>query len=229
MPVIRNISLSLEAKGVLRREGIREYSRLRPEMKSLIRELLASTKSDHLLEPAIAYEIYPVTEVCQEQLSLEGGVAVHGQLLPSVLPEVKELAAVVCTIGPKLEKEVTDYFHQKEPLRGLFLDGIGSAAVDSLSHEVCKFMMREALSRGYQSSSPFGPGMPGFLITEQRQLFQLVPAEEIGVSLTPSVMMVPQKSASMVIGIGPRMATWTQVEICACCSSRETCPHRVYV
>jgi len=228
MPVIRDIHLSLKTKEVLRREGIKEYSKLKPELKSLICELLASIKNTHLLEPAIAYEIYSITEVCQDQLSLEGDTAVHGPLLPSVLPEAKELAVVVCTIGPKLEKEVTDYFHKKEPVRGLLLDGIGSAAVDSLCQEACKFMMHEASSHGYQASSPFNPGMPGFPITEQWQLFQLVPTEEIRLRLTPSGMMVPQKSASMVIGIGPQMITWTQVEICTRCNSRKTCPYRVY-
>lgn len=42
MPVIRDIPLSLETKEVLRREGIKEYSRLMPEMRTLIGELLAS-------------------------------------------------------------------------------------------------------------------------------------------------------------------------------------------
>jgi len=228
MPIIHDIRLSLKMKELLRREGIREYSKLMPEMRSLIRELLASIKNEHLLEPAIAYEIYSITEVRQDQLSLEGNAAVHGQLLSSVLPEAKELAAVVCTIGPKLEKEVTDYFGKKEPLQGLLLDGIGSAAVDSLSQEVCKLMMHEASSRGYQASSPLNPGMPGFPISEQWQLFQLVPVEEIEVRLTPLGMMVPRKSASMVIGIGPQMKTWTQAEICARCNLQKTCPYQIH-
>ena len=228
MPIIRDIRLSLKTKELLRREGIKEYSEPRPEMRSLIRELLASIKNGHLLEPAIAYEIYSITEVRQEQLSLEGNAAVHGQLLSSVLPEAKELVVVVCTIGVKLEKEITDYFRKKEPLRGLLLDGIGSAAVDSLSQEACRFIMHEASSRGYRASSPLNSGMPGFPITEQWQLFQLVPAEEIGVSLTPLGIMVPRKSTSMVIGIGLEMPTWTQAEVCGRCNLEKTCPYRIH-
>jgi len=227
MPVKRNIPLSLEMNEVLRREGLREYSKLRPEMKALIRELLASMKNDHLLEPAIAYEIYSITEVRRDQLSLEGDVAVHGQLLPSILPDAKELAVVVCTIGPALEKQVKEYFDKKEPLRGVLLDGIGSAAVDSLAEEACKFTTGEALSRGYQASSPISPGMLGFPISEQWQLFELVPAEEIRVSLTPLGIMVPRKSVSMVIGIGPQMATWTRKEVCARCNLKKTCPYKI--
>jgi len=168
MPIIRDISLSLKTKEVLRREGFREYSKIRPEIKSLILELLANVKNAHLLESAMAYEIHSITEMSHRQLSLEGNAVVHGSLLPSLLPEAKELAVVVCTIGPKLEEQVTDYSNRGELLRGMLLDGIGSAAVDSLAQEVCKFIAGEVSSRGYQVSSPISPGMPGLPITEQR-------------------------------------------------------------
>jgi len=39
--------------------------------------------------------------------------------------------------------------------------------------------------------------------------------------------MVPRKSTSLIIAIGPEMKKWTQAEICARCSLRETCPYSV--
>ncbi|MCJ7792129.1 MAG: hypothetical protein MUP49_06980 [Dehalococcoidia bacterium] len=227
MPVIRDIPLSLKTEDVLRRQGLGGGAKVRPEIKILIRELLASVKRAHLLEPAIAYEIYTITEISQRQSSLEGKPVVHEPLLPSLLPEAKELAVAVCTIGPRLEKQVTEYTSQGEPLRGTLLDGIGSAAVDSLTEEVCKFIASEASSRGYEASSPISPGMPGLPITEQWQLLKLVPAGEIGVSLTSSGIMIPRKSASMVMGIGPQMAKWTRAEVCARCHLKKTCPYRI--
>ena len=227
MPVIRDTPLSLKTQDVLRREGFRGNFKVRPKIKSLILELLASVENAHLLEPAIAYEVYPITEMTSSQVSLEGNSVVHGSLLPSIFPEAKELVIVVCTIGPRLEKQVTDYSNGGETLRGMLLDGIGSAVVDTLAQEACKFMAGEASSRGYQASSPINPGMPGLAITEQWQLLKMVPAREIGVSLTSSGIMVPRKSTSMVIGIGPQMTTWTQAEVCAHCSLRKTCPYRI--
>jgi hypothetical protein len=212
---------------VLRREGVREHSKVRPEIKILIRELLASVKKAHLLESAIAYEIYTITQISQQQLYLEGKPVIHDSPLPSLLPQARELAVAVCTIGPKLEKQVTGYTSRGEPLRGMLLDGIGSAAVDSLMKEVCKCIASEASSRGYEASSPISPGMPGLPITEQWQLLKLISAQEIGVSLTSAGIMVPRKSVSMVIGIGPQMARWTRAEVCARCHLKETCPYRI--
>jgi hypothetical protein len=227
MPVIRDVPLSLKTGEVLRREGFQRYSKIRPEIKILIRELMVSVKKARLLEPAVAYEIYTITELSQRQLSLEGEPLVHDSLLSPVLPSAKELAVAICTIGPKLEEQSADYFSQGEPLRGTLLDGIGSAAVDSLTEEVCKLIASEASSRGYEASSPVNPGMPGLPITEQWQLLRMVPAREIGVSLTSSGIMVPRKSVSMIIGIGPQMAKWTRAGVCARCHLKKTCPYRI--
>jgi hypothetical protein len=193
MPVIHDIPLSLKTDDVLRREGFRGHSNIRPEIKKLILELLASIGDAHLLEPAIAYEIYPIAELSRGQVSLQGNEVLHGSLLPSLLPEAKELAVVVGTIGPRLEKQVTDYTNRNEPLRGVLLDGIGSAAVDLLTQEACKLITAEASPRGYQVSSPISPGMPGLPITEQWPLLEMMPAWEIGVSLTSSGVMFPRK------------------------------------
>jgi hypothetical protein len=227
MPVIRNIPLSLKIREVLRREGLGGGAKVRPEIKDLILELLASVKKAHLLEPASAYEYYAVSGMNADQISLEGDKAIHGPLIPAIFPEAKELAVAVITIGPKLEKEVTNYSKSGEALRGMILDGIGSAAVDMLAPEVLRLIAAEVSPRGYEISSPVNPGMPGFPLTEQWNLLELVNTREIGVSLTPSGILVPRKSVSMVIGIGPKMTRWTQAEVCARCSLGETCHYRI--
>ena len=227
MPVIRDIHLNLEMGDVMRRQGLGGRAKVRPEIKSLIEELLASVDNDHLLEPAAAYEYYPVTEMSPDQISLEGDKAVHGPALPAILPEAKELAVIVCTIGPKLEKKVTEYSKNGEALRGMMLDGIGSTAIDTLIPEILKFIANEISPRGYEISSPINPGMPGFALTEQQNLLELVEADKINVSLSASGVLIPRKSVAMVIGIGPKMTRWTQVEVCARCSLTETCPYKV--
>lgn len=227
MPVIRDIPLSLKTGAVLRRQGLGGKAKVRPEIKSLIEELLASVESHHLLEPAAAYENYPVIGMSDVQISLEGDKAVHGPALPALFPEAKELAVLIGTIGPKLEKQASDYTKSGQALRGMLLDGIGSAAVDTLIPEALKFVAAEVSSRGYEISSPVNPGMPGFPMTEQWNLMELSQAHEIGVSLTQSGILIPRKSVSMVIGIGPRMTRWTQAQVCARCSLRETCPYKV--
>jgi hypothetical protein len=219
--------LNLKSGEVLRRQGLRKGAEVRPGIRLVIREVFSGLKKSRLLEPTAAYEYYAVRSMSGSQISLEGDKAIRGQLLPAVFPEAKELAPVVIAIGPELEKQVTDYSKSGEILRGMILDGIGSAAVDSLVREVLRRIGNEVSSRGYEISSPVNPGMPGFPLTEQWNLLRLVNADEIGVRLTASGVLIPRKSTSMVIGIGPQMTKWTRAEVCARCSLRETCHYRV--
>ena len=109
----------------------------------------------------------------------------------------------------------------------MLLDSIGSAAVDTLVPKILRIIAGEVAPRGYEISSPVNPGMPGFSVSEQWNLVKLAKAHAIGVSLTQSGMLVPRKSTSMVIGVGPKMTRWTQAQVCARCSLRKTCPYKV--
>lgn len=228
MPIKRDIPLSLSSDNILRRQGIRQRSS-HPEITAITQKLLSEMYELCLLEPVTAYNIYPVSEVSNDRVSLNNGMEIIGTALPSFLSESRELAVVVCTIGPKLEKRVTDYLGGREPLRGLLLDGIGSAAVDSLAQDACNLIQYEASLRDYQASSPFGPGAPGFPITEQWQLFRLVPSEEIGVCLTASGLMFPRKSVSMVIALGEHVTVRKRGEACARCNLSQTCHYKLVV
>jgi hypothetical protein len=227
MPVVEDIRLNLKKNEVLRRGGFRGYSKARPEITSLAEELLENASTTSLIKPVAVYNIYMVSGITSSRVSLEGGKAVNGSLLPSTFPEAGEIVAIVCTIGPGLETQVTEYSRGGETLRAMLLDGIGSAAVDALVVEVCHRIAGEASERGLQAGSPVAPGMPGLAITEQPNVLELAHAGEIGVSLTSSGIMVPRKSTSMILPLGPRMKTWTQAEICARCNLRETCPYSV--
>ena len=227
MPIVRNIELTLDMEQVIRRQGMTQRSKPRPEIMGILQELVDNVNKSHLLKPAIVHKIYTITDMRQGRIYLSENKSLRSPFLTSTLPSAKELAIIVCTIGPELEEKAAQFFHQDEPLRGFILDSIGSAAVDSLSEEACRMLAQEISSHGYQTSSPVSPGMFGLPISEQQHLFELVPAEEIGVHLTSAQIMVPCKSVSMVIGIGPEMATWTKAEVCRRCKLKKNCRYKV--
>lgn len=227
VPAIFEIPLTLDKQEVLRRLGLGNRSNIRPRITSLILEMLEAAEKD-LLKPAIAYEYYPVSEIKKDCLILGGGVVFHGPFLAKNLASAAGVALAVCTIGPILEEKVSGYFTEKDPLRATLLDGIGSAAVDTLSQKTCRILRQEADYRGFKASSPFSPGMHGFPLAEQSDLCRSVRAEQIGVSLTTAAMMVPRKSVSMLMGLGKNMPIWTQAHACGICELKRTCHDRVH-
>ncbi|MGD9118329.1 MAG: hypothetical protein PVJ08_06305 [Dehalococcoidia bacterium] len=227
MPVLRDIPVQLKKQEVLRRQGFGGGGKARPEIVTLTDELLHNVESDKILDLKASYEIYTVKEIKPELVSLEGVGQVNGSLIPTAFPEAVELVTVVCTIGHRLEEQVTAFTRERETLRGILLDGIGSAAVDILAREACHFISEEIRARGFQAGSPVNPGMPGLPITEQANLLSLAHAGEIDVSLTVSGIMVPRKSTSVIMAVGDRMQTWSQAEICRRCNLSADCPYTV--
>jgi len=211
---------------VLRRMGNRRKSPL-PEIKQLLHDLLAKAKQANLVAPAIAVEFHKIGPFRQRLKQAIGNAGGHGSRFSLILTSAREIAVAVGTIGHHLENKSAQYTGSKEPLKALIIDSIGSAAIDSLSQQACQYIGRKASSQGYQASSPLSPGMPGLPLSAQTDLFRLLPTEQIGVSLNSGQMMVPRKSISMLFGLGPNMPTWSQTEVCADCSLKKDCRHRV--
>jgi hypothetical protein len=227
MPVIKDLPIKLKKQEVLRRQGFGGHGRSLPGIEDLTGELLESLATRQLLEPRAAYDIYKIAEINPDSVRLEGDGVVNGSLIPDIFPGSVELVTMVCTIGSRLEEQVTSYTKERETLKGTLLDGIGSAAVDVLAREVCHSISKEASARGFQAGSPVNPGMPGLPITEQANLLSLAHAEEIGVSLTKSGIMIPRKSTSVIVAVGGQMQTWSQADICRRCNLSDDCPYTV--
>jgi len=58
----------------------------------------------------------------------------------------------------------------------------------------------------------------------QKQIFTLLDTEKIGLKLTSSSLMIPRKSVSMVVGLGPEVMKGAGT--CAYCGLRETCRYQ---
>ncbi len=226
MPVVNSVSLKLETGEIMRRQGFSGRGEVKPEIERVVHELINEVANYDLLKPAITYRIFTAEEMDKKQFSITAASYMCSRLLTSTIPGSEEIAVSVCTIGPDLEKQVTEYSCRSEALRSILLDGIGSTAVDALAREATRLIAEEVASHGYKISRPVNPGMPCLPLTEQGWLLDLVHAEDIGVSLTSSSVMVPRKSTSMVIGAGREMSPWTPADICADCGLSETCPYK---
>ena len=107
----------------------------------------------------------------------------------------------------------------------LALEGLAAAAAEALGEAACRRFEEIARAEGLQTSIPLNPGMIGWPLEEgQAQIFSLVDASEIGVTLGPSSLMQPLKSLSLVIGLGRDLDVAGQS--CDFCSMHETCRYK---
>jgi hypothetical protein len=189
MPVLKDISFSLDMDRVMQRQGFKDTSRVRPGMKETIAALVEEAGKQRLIESAVAYETYQVVQIEPERILLPGGVALDGSLLPSRSPNARRLIIVVSTIGPRLETRVKEYTSAGDTLKGMLLDGIGSTAMHSITQEACAHIFKLVVGDTRDIGPTFSPGMAGFPLTEQPRMLTLARAESVGVTLTSSGVM----------------------------------------
>jgi hypothetical protein len=174
-----------------------------------------------LLHPSASVCEALVREVRHERLLLENDATLTGPLVSRYLAGAERIAAVVCTIGPGLEKLASE---QEDVLLGLAMDGLGNAAIEAVGQQVCARLAQHAQAQGLETSAPLGPGEPDWSVgVGQPQLFGLFDPAPPGVRLAESGMMHPRKSVSFVVGIGQHME---QVDLCELCSLKERCHYR---
>jgi len=178
-------------------------------------------EAQQLLAPAALYIILPVRHFEHQQIVLENGASFSGSLMARALAGATEVALAVCSIGPALEERMTGLFAEGDAVRALALEGAGIAAVRQVANTVGVRICDAATARGLNVGMRASPGQEGWAIQQQRVLFSLIPAEQIGVRLTSSCLMLPRKSVSFVMGLGPEMRADTVP--CDFCSKRERC------
>jgi len=224
MPVLADWSLELDVDDVLRGQGA-DPAKLRARSPRLIEAAMRALEEGHsLLAPRVLYKRLPVEEVRHEQVRLGGGERLQGTLLAQHLGGAHEAVVVLCTIGIELETRSSE-IAREDIVYGLALDGVGSAGVEALANAVCASFEAEAREHDQQTSIPLSPGMLGWSVEQgQPQIFQLLDPAEIGVTLSPSMLMIPRKSLTFVLGFGPQMNETAHT--CDYCSLKETCRYQ---
>ena len=216
--VITDLPLSLDEGHILRGQGI-DPDRARPEIVTAARDVLDMAQG--LFTPAAMFTTLAVCDSHHRQVTLEGGVIFEGPLVARALAGATYVAVVVCTVGSALDEQVDALFSGGEPVQALALDGAGTAAVGEVSRLVGERVCDLATAQGARIGMWASPGQEGWSIYQQRVVFGLLEAETIGVQLTTNCLMVPRKSVSFVVGMGPEM----QADGVACdfCSKRDRC------
>jgi hypothetical protein len=223
MPLLEDIDLVLDVDGVLRGQGAAPdvIRRRSPHLVQVAERALEEGRP--FLRPQVLYHTSEVASLRHETLNLRDG-ALQGPLIAQHLAGARQIVTLICTIGAPLSERVAE-LTGNDILYALALDGVGSAAVEALANAACRYFEHQVAAREWQTTIPLSPGMVGWPVEEgQPQIFKLVDASEIGVSLTEGNVMLPLKSLSMVLGMGPELQTGGRP--CDYCSMRETCRYQ---
>jgi hypothetical protein len=215
VPLALDLDLFLEVQGdALRRPELREVAGW------AVREAQA------LIAPALSYRWLPVVALGDKRVKV-GEAGLNLGRHAGLLDEAVEAIVGVATIGPALEERAREISAQGRALDGFVLGEVGVFAVGLLARRLHGMAEEEAARRGWGVGAELAPGqLAGWDIAEQRLICGLLDLESIGVRVTPSGLLVPQKSVSIMVGIGPGYQSAEVRSPCEYCERGGTCRWR---
>jgi hypothetical protein len=185
MEILQNLTTQIDP------QTVKEYLRLdRHRGARWVQHLIEQAET--LIEPKAAFKLCYIHEKLQDAVMVEG-LRLESKVLRKNLNAVERLFPYVVSIGPGLEKAISE---RSNPLEKYYLDVIGNIALTAVHQQLHDYLCSKFALKKISFMSP--GSLQDWPLDAQSQLFQLLPEVEaaLGVHLTESLLMVPVKSVS---------------------------------
>ena len=161
---------------------------LRPQFKYI---MLDGTHSDDMM-----------------QLTLQGPAGLvmfdAGKIICRQLRGAQKYVVFVATVGTGYFQWTDAVKRRDDMFQTYVMDCVGSQIVESVADYMETVLQKEIDPSGFKRTNRFSPGYCGWHVSAQPALFSLFPEKNpCGIELTDSCLMLPVKSVSGIIGIGP--------------------------
>jgi hypothetical protein len=197
---IRN-ELGVDIKQVLHHMGYSTDGKPSARIESLVKEY--ADNICHLIEPSYSYVVRDINSVRGARVFIDGSVTFRSNIIARLLERCQKVAVFVLTIGSGLGEVVRQLSEGGLMVQAAVLDAVGSDAVETLAHVVQDIVAKQVGTEGLGISRRFSPGYCDWRVSQQKEVFRAIGGDTAGVRLTDSCLMIPQKSISGIIGIGP--------------------------
>lgn len=113
-----------------------------------------------------------------------------------------KIALFAVTIGNKLMEKRQTFLDNNELFNAVVYDAVGSEIVEEGAEYMHYFLGKIATSKGGSiMKRRFSPGYSDMNLDMQKRVFKLLNPEAIGIHLSPSCLMTPEKSITAFVGI----------------------------
>ncbi len=126
----------------------------------------------------------------------------HSRSLSKNLRGCSEVIIFAATIGSGVDMLLRRYSRVSQS-RALVMQAAAAGYIESWCDQLNDRLKEKAAMRGLYLRPRFSPGYGDFPLEAQREIFQALQVEKrVGIALTDSLLMLPTKSVTAVIGAG---------------------------
>lgn len=160
------------------------------------------TELPRVLRPRGVFRLDEVVGLEPRRVELASGAFFEGAV-GAFLEHSELVASFIVTIGSGLERLSRGWLRSGKVMQGTIADAIASEAAEAAARRLADEVRAWARGRGLDITTRYSPGYCGMTVRQQIPLFASLPARRINVRITPSCLMLPIKSVSGLIGLGP--------------------------
>ena len=181
-----------------------------------------------MISPKVLLEVCQVVECGPQRALLRSAAGAELEIVIgenwSMLARAREAVVSVATIGPAVEAEVRRLQEESRMFASYMLDMVGVALLRQVSNHLNNWVEDYAAAKNWGLSLRLSPGsLPGWRLEDQAGICSLLPLGEHGIRLNEAGLLVPYKSVSCLIGLGPDYGNHTVRSACHLCDQKPTC------
>lgn len=211
-----------------RREALRYLGyggqKLTPELEGRIETITERCLS--LASPRATLASFVVSKATQDAVLLDDcALTLTGSDIASHLADATEVVLLAATIGSDIDRELRR-LSLTDALGQVIFDAVASCVIERCADAAEAHARAYAASLGCYSSWRFSPGYGNLPLSVQPAFLAATDAtRQLGITLTPSHLMVPTKSVTAIVGIHPAPQPGL-ASSCALCSLSDFCTIR---
>ncbi len=195
-----------------------EWERFKAEFDQKVRDLIREAERDGWLEPKVVYGYFPVQSSGNDLIVYDPKDR-SKELTRFVFPRQPErerlclsdyfrsvdegeydvAAFQVVTMGTRVDDLTEELQVQGDYSRSYYIHGLGVSLAEALA-ELSNRIIRQGLGLKGEQGKRYSWGYPACPdLDEHAKLFQILPTEQIGVSLTEAFQLVPEQSTAAIV------------------------------
>lgn len=199
--IFEQITVPLPKERIYRRLGYKQgatalSAESRRQLEFAMEEALA-----HIHLKGAAKRV-PVLYKSASGITLADRIEFSGKKLAALLRDSEEALLMGATGGPEIMAAIVKLSSAGDLSKGVVFDAVASEVVDSALDWIAKYYDNVLRREGrHLTSRRYSAGYADFVLENQAIFFRELELEKLGVQLTESFILVPEKSVTAIAGV----------------------------
>lgn len=176
-----------------------------------------------VIKPRFVYKVFDIEHSDNGVVVNNTSLILKGKDIAKHLQDCERCILMCATVSIDVDNLIRKYEAQ-DMAKAVIADCLASAAIEQVCNEAEK-EIKSAVGE-YNFTWRFSPGYGDFPLEIQRDFVDVLDAQKrVGVNVSESLIMIPRKSVTAVIGVSEKEISKGR-RGCVCCNMKDRCAYR---